>query len=401
MPSVTSVAIVGAGFSGTLFALKLAAARPDWAIQLVDQGPAPGRGLAYGACSPQHLLNVPVSRMEIGLKPAFMDWLADKPLHAVLADGGALADAFVPRQWFGDYLEEQLAEALAAGRIQFIKGAAVSVAPRPRAVHLADGRVLAADIIVLALGNRPGTPPFRAAACARVIVDPWASGALQAINKEASVVLVGSGLTMVDTALSLQAQGHRGPLHALSRHGLLPGSHQGGGSYPSFAQAGLSPLKTLQGVRAAVREAQAKGTPWQRVFDAVRPMVARIWDGWSVTERRQFLRHLRTIWDVHRHRMAGRIAGALDQLTKGGQLKASAGRILAVDATDDGVTLFFRPRGGKAQLVEADAVVVCTGPLMDLRKSADPILQGLFRDGLVTADALGLGLETLDCAVRD
>ena len=73
------VAIIGAGISGTLFALKLAKARPELRIYLIERATRLGRGLAYGACMDYHLLNVPIPRMEVGLTPSFTDWLKSRP----------------------------------------------------------------------------------------------------------------------------------------------------------------------------------------------------------------------------------------------------------------------------------------------------------------------------------
>ena len=70
-----TVAVIGGGFSGSVFALKFARANPDARVVLIERGRRVGRGLAYGACAPDHLLNVPVSRMELGLTPGFADWL--------------------------------------------------------------------------------------------------------------------------------------------------------------------------------------------------------------------------------------------------------------------------------------------------------------------------------------
>ena len=73
-----SVVVVGGGFSGALFGLKLHRAHPNWRIVIVEPKKKLGRGVAYGSCGPQHLLNVPVSRMEIGLTPGFAQWLGSK-----------------------------------------------------------------------------------------------------------------------------------------------------------------------------------------------------------------------------------------------------------------------------------------------------------------------------------
>jgi len=79
--TMSSVAVVGAGASGTLLALHLLRHAPwDTRIALIDRQPPFGPGLAYGTGSPSHLLNVPAGRMS-----AF----ADQPRH------------------FGDWLERQ------------------------------------------------------------------------------------------------------------------------------------------------------------------------------------------------------------------------------------------------------------------------------------------------------
>lgn len=400
-----TVAVIGGGLSGSLFALKLSAAKPDWKILLIEEVLHPARGLAYGACGPQHLLNVPASRMEVGLQPAFVDWLRQRPAllrEALDESGGRLEEAYVPRQLFGDYMEQQLAGALRRkdGRLRLVQNRAVALSRDSRRLHLADGRAIPVDMVVLATGHLPSRLPFRAEASQRVIFDPWAPG-LDGISPEATVLLVGSGLTMVDTVLSLRAQGHTGALHAISRHGLLPRAHESGGTWPPFLNGHVSPVQALRAVRDAVRQAQKGGIPWQRVFDAVRPVVASVWHGWSIGQRAQFLRHLRAIWDVHRHRMAARIAGTIDELVKDGALTVTAGRILALDEHQDGITLLVRPRGRRAHGLDVDVVINCTGPRSDLRDSRHPLLRNLFAQELVRSDPLGLGLDSEDCAVRD
>ena len=138
------VAVIGRGFSGTLFALKLSAARTDCRVFLIEPHRA-ARGVAYGAATQLHILNVPVSRMEVGLQPSFTDWLELRKelLAEALAEaGGRLSDAFVPRRLFGDYLAEQLHQGLSRPNLTLVEGEAVSLAEKPRAVVLANGASL-------------------------------------------------------------------------------------------------------------------------------------------------------------------------------------------------------------------------------------------------------------------
>ena len=148
--------MIGAGFSGTLFALKLAKLRPELRIYLIERNTRHARGLAYGACADYHLLNVPIPRMEVGLTPGFADWLEKRPQEladAMAESGGDVSATYISRELFGQYLEERLKESLSQDRdsgIVQMRGEAVRVLSTPRRILLADGRELAADQIVLA-----------------------------------------------------------------------------------------------------------------------------------------------------------------------------------------------------------------------------------------------------------
>lgn len=406
---VRAVAIVGGGFSGSLLALKLASARPDWRVILIEHARTAGRGLAYGACSPTHLLNVPVSRLETGLTPRFDDWLrAHGGMEEALAEsGGDLSAAFAPRAAMGAYLSERLAEARAAGAVTVLRGEAVRLLDGVRrGLVLRDGREVEADTIVLATGNLPPRPPLPAghwlADDPAFVTDPWSREALEDLDPDAPVLLLGTGLTMVDIALTLAERGHRGPMTAVSRRGLIPGAHRYGGHWDPFLAPMLpaSPLTLSKAIRAEVRRGGAQGQPWQRVIDAVRPVIGRIWASWSPAERRQFLRHLRPRWDVHRHRMAPRIAAGIDALLASGALTIRGGRLRDWRREGDRIVAGLHPRGGGAvETFGAARVLNCTGPRSDLQGLEEPLFADLARKGLTAPDALGLGLETQDCAV--
>lgn len=403
--------MVGGGLAGTVFALKLKAARPELDVVLIEEARRPGRGLAYGACSPRHLLNVPVSRMETGLIPRFIDWLGERPdavAEALTESGGDLASAFVQRTLFGAYLEERLAEGRAAtgNGVRIVRGRAGGVLNGGRrAVVLEDGREIEADTVVLATGNLPpaapggrdgwfyDTPIF--------VPDPWARDAFDGLDPAAPVLLVGTGLTMIDVALKLHEHGHRGPMLAVSRRGLVPKAHKGGGAWPEFLSqhVGEAPLALMRLVRAEVRRAESAAVPWQRVFDAARPAIAAVWSHWSLQQRRQFLRHVRARWDVHRHRTAPRIDAALQGILSSGQLRVMAGRLSGFAVHGDRVEVGLKPRGGGDQTFSAALVVNCTGPASAFDRLAIPLIESLRGQGLVRPDPLGLGLESVDTAL--
>jgi len=410
---VKTVVIVGGGFSGALFGLKLHRRCPEWRVVIAEPKKNLGRGVAYGACDPDHLLNVPVSRMEIGLTPSFTDWLQQRRnllAEALVESGLDLSAAFVPRRLFGDYVEERVNEAIdskSLAGLSSIRGEVVRLLNDRHGVLLTDGRQIVADIVVLAMGNLPPRPPGGPDRwlydSGFFIPDPWAADAFSDVEPTEPLLLIGSGLTTVDTALRLIKRGHRGPLLATSRRGLTPMTHAAGGTWPEFLHDKIpaSALALTKIVRQQIALAAEQGIMWQRVFDAARPMVPSIWNGWSEFSRRQFLRHLRPRWDVHRHRMAPRVSEAFGQLQSTGALEVVSGRIAAYRRVGRLVEVTLRLRGGAVRVFNAGHVVNCTGPGGDFAKTAIPLIADLRDRRLAVPDALGVGVETRDCAVID
>lgn len=401
-----TIAVLGAGFSGSLVALHLLAAGGDAPrVLLVERAQGFGKGVAYSTRHGAHLLNVRAGNMSAfpGQPGHFLEWLRNR-------NGNADPATFVARATYGQYLQEMLAQVAtgsgAVGRLVLIADDAVSLTPRPDGgFHLTTGvgRGYDVDGAVIAVGNFPPDPPpgvDRALlGSLRFQTDPWAPHALNRIGAADSVLLLGTSLTMVDVALSLEDQGHQGPILALSRRGLLPRRHAPVGP----AVTGLVPppigpslSASLKSVRAAVRASLAAGGSWQAVIDSLRSGTGAYWHGLPVAARARFLRHLRPWWDVHRHRLAPPVDERLRAMIASGRLRVVAGRLerLAADGPH-ALTLRLRPRGaGEAESLTVRHAINCVGPGGDIAGTRDPLLRGLLDAGLVRPDPLRLGLET-------
>lgn len=384
--NIQRVAIVGGGFSGAMLAARLA--EQGVASTLIDRTGRFGLGVAYSTPFDGHLLNVRSNRMSAidGRPDDFVAWL--KARHPDRAD----PEGFAPRRLYGLYVQDRLAAAEAAhpGRIERTTGEVAAL--EDGAVRLADGRTVRADAIVLATGNpAPKTAdPERDGEAGRVIGDPWTAGALDRIGPEDDVVVVGTGLTMVDMVLWLQARGWRGRARALSRRGLKPRGHEARPDTPVPPTDDLKAAAPSARLHEARRLSRDEG--WRGVMEGLRPITAELWAEADTATRARFVRHLRPWWDVHRHRIADAIAAAIAALEAEGRLTITAGRVRRIDQDDEGVTLTFRPRSGPEQPpITGRWLIDCTGPGHDPAK--DPLTGPLIAAGAARLDALRLGLD--------
>lgn len=378
------VAIIGGGFSGAMLAARLAEA--GVASTLIDRTGAFGPGVAYSTGFDRHLLNVRSNRMGAveGRAGEFVRWLEiHHPRHAD-------PEGFAPRRLYGLYVKDRLAavEAAHPGLIERVAGEAAAI--EGVTVRLSDGRRIEADRVVLTTGNPAPRTAGQAEQDGRIVGDPWAPGALDAIAADEDVVIIGTGLTMVDMVLWLQARGWRGRATALSRRGLKPRAHGAQHDAPVSPTPGLAggPLSR----RLAEGRRLAKASGWRGVMEGLRPLTADLWAEADPAVRSRFLRHLRPWWDVHRHRIPPAIDLTIEAMEMSGRLEVVAGRIGRIEQADDGVTVTWRPRtGGDRPALRGAWLIDCSGPGHD--PAADPLVGPLIASRRARLDALGLGLD--------
>jgi uncharacterized NAD(P)/FAD-binding protein YdhS len=407
-----SIGIIGGGFTGALLALHLLRRCDDQdRIFLIEKARRFGAGLAYSTGNPHHLLNVRAGNMSaFSAEPDhFVDWLRRLPdqARAMIDDDPPGPASFAPRGLFGSYVQQSLAEAIWRGqrgdRLTIVNDEAVAMERQLGgiAVKLAVGRKLVVDSAVLAIGNFPPAPGTGA-----VFGDPWHERALAGLDPQAPVLILGTGLTMVDTVISLLDQGHAGPVRAISRRGLLPRQHVG--AIPDETgeirlprpwefdppPSGHSLVALMRTVRGTIDRAERGGRGWRSVIDGLRPHTQRLWREMSLTERKRFLRHLRPWWDVHRHRVAPQVMARIAAARERRQLQIVAGKVTAMAMVEEGVALRVRPRGGRCFTeLRGARLIDCTGLNGDITGLDQPLLKQMFEDGLIRSDPLRLGLH--------
>jgi len=406
-PAVRVIAIVGGGFSGVCVAIQLLRQESGTPLRIVLFEPRAelGAGVAYATRDYPYPLNVAAGQMSLdaSLPRDFLDFACAQGINASATD-------YLPRQLYGEYLRARFAESCAAAP------------PHRRAIHyrarvlqlrraadgrwdlwLDDGSAQRADQVVLALGNAPPHAPAQLLPITSSIYsveDPWSLGSC-AHENTGSVLLLGSGLTMIDAALRLAAIRPRvRHIHVLSRHGLLP---QVQAAQPHTALKPL--LDELLAARDSVRRLTRlfrgladgvidAGGDWRELFATLRPRLPEVWQGLDERERARFLRHLRSWWEVHRHRVPAGPMAAVRSLERLGVLEVHAGRLESVRTLDDAVEVQWRPRGEqRARACLVDRVVNCTGPDARVTRHTDPLVQTLINAGWIRPDAHGLGID--------
>ncbi|SDR89600.1 FAD/NAD(P)-binding protein [Microlunatus soli] len=434
-----TVTLLGAGAAGTLTALALvrAARRRSLGLDLVLLDPADrwARGVAFGTVEDDHLLNVPAAGMSaLPEDPAhFVGWLAAEDL-----DGVADPQAFVSRRTWARYLDATLAAELRAAEdlvtIRHLRTQATGLvmtnqdplspneggsrAGEKWSVVTATGEQMPADAFVVATGlpqvghdwagrSLLDSPFF--------IRDPWAPGVLDLVRRDHSgpsdVLIVGTGLTMVDVVLTLSGAGNRPDrrLLGISRSGRLPRRHLPEAklaAIPDISDWGSELDSIVAGATRHLSEVRAETGDWRPAADGLRHRIAELWGRLDDADRRRFVTEHAGAWGALRHRMPPSSGAVIDSLLASHRLALSTGEVIDAEPLPTGGLRVTFSDGTRH---DVGWVINCTGPRTDLRTLGNPLLDDLLRPraggALATVDPQGLGLRTdggrlLDAAGR-
>lgn len=397
-----SVTIIGGGASGVLLAAHLLRdPETDIRVTLIERRGEFGQGLAYSASQRDHKVNVPARGMSAFADDPehFWRWLQTKGYPSARGSW-----VFVPRRLYGAYLEHVLSEAGRSrlGRLIVLSEEVMAVREAKTGIEtmLANGTSLVSHHAVLAVGHE--TQPARS----RGIAVRVGSERDTPLDRDAEVMILGSGLSMVDAWLSLADVDHRGLITVVSRNGLLPKGHRD--VKPINIDAADVPFGTslhyfMAWFRELVRVTEAAGGDWRSVVDGLRPFNQRIWQNWSGHTRRQFLRHLRPWWNIHRHRLPPELHDRLVRAVAGGQVKLVAAEFVGVERVNGLVHAHIRNRGtSQRETLSVARVYDCGGVSVDVMSSSNPVIRDLVANGRARPDPLRIGLDVDEhCAVID
>ncbi|WP_460352685.1 MULTISPECIES: FAD/NAD(P)-binding protein [unclassified Pseudomonas] len=420
MSQNADILIIGGGLSGTMLAVQLLRLPGHRRILIIEPRAELGRGEAYSAVELGHTLNGNAARMSVD--PDNPDDLTQW-LTAHIAAGGwpesaeqnvPISELFPPRGLFGVYVQQRLAEARVVGAqhgstVEHVRAEVVDLQTDADSVQmsLSNGQTLRGAYAVLATGMFPAarTPQKESSGLNAAALDPWDVAAMRQLDPQSTVLIIGSGLTMVDAVVSLEQAGHRGPIEVFSRHGLLPHVRRQPPAWVDFLaedQSIRKPRQLLRELRRHCREAIAQGIDWQAPLDTVRAHIGRLWSQATDVQRRQFVRHVRPWWESHHHRSPPLSAQLVERLQGEGRLRIQAASFKGLEpCAEGGVSIRIRRRGdAETCLIHGAALINSSGIEYDWRRVARPLPQQLLARGLVRSGPLALGIAAaIDGAV--
>jgi len=391
-----SVCVIGGGFTGAAAAIAcIRHVDGPFRLTMIEPHASLGRGVAYGGHHPLHLLNVRTRDLSVFAdRPGdFLNWafrhLDQGENDEALLEG--LGHTFLPRQLFGEYVRQRLSETVdGRANVQFdvLTGTALSCNREGPvfAVRTDRAETIRADVVMLATAYGVSTDAGVGA------LSPFGFVSPDRFAQAQSLVLIGSGLTMVDVLRTARREGFAGNATIVSRRGQLPREHAAKGVTPK--EMAIPATKSLSRLTASLRiaceTAEAYGTPWQAVINGLRPSVSAIWRQLSAAEQARFIRHVRPFWDAHRHRLPPEVYRQLQSEVGEERSRLIRAHVLDVERSEAGFTLKLRRRGAPSvEDLNADLAFDCRGYKPDLRS---PLIRSLIEQGLAQPDPHNLGL---------
>lgn len=400
------IAIIGGGFSGAATVIHLCnKVRQPTKILFFNDGYPLAKGIAYSSNNNYHVLNVAAGKMSL---------FNNDPLHfANWARSNAVEFAneetelkFLPRYVFGNYVQVIYSEALKKSKdcsVEEINERVIDVQHEQNTYSLTTkgGKKFSAEKILYAAGNFipeiPKSVSNELIQTKRYFSNPWTEEATNGLKDKEDVLILGTGLTMVDTILSLLEKNYKGNIIAASTFGFFPLPHR---RYEPYSDI-LIELKRPYSInqifdvfRKHVKEARKRNLFGAAVVDALRPFTQDIWLQLDLTEKKRFINHVRHTWGLARHRLPVEVYERMVPLLESGKLKILAGRIKESKITDGLVEVMITERKSQIPVfMKVQRIINCTGPQTDITKIDDELMQNLLKKNLIEPDELKLGIR--------
>ena len=442
-----SIAIIGAGASGTILASQLVEgvsnnSDSNITVFLIEKGTDFGPGLAYSTPLSSHILNMRADTLGIekGNPLHFVKWLKDqdKGLSGDEAFGSYDIN-YPPRKLYGKYLKFILELTIektnsSLNSINLISGETVDIdySGNSFQIRMADGGIISADNVVLAPGNFPSSFLYELKGVKGYIPYPWPVSEISGlIPRDNPVCILGAGLSAIDTFFTLIENNHRGKITFISRRGFLP-KVQGlpfeympkflsidnisnavskcDGGYLAFdlikdlffKEMEFAEGKKIDWLKVFnpygsvpeifekdIGRAEAGVIPYQGALTASGPITGYIWNRMSIADRMHFDSEYKTLWTVYRHPMPLVNARKIMKVIKSGQLDIESGCMCVRTCGKEGFEIDISTRFGIPYTMKTPFLINATGQGLDVARFESILLRRLVDKGYIESHPSG------------
>lgn len=404
------IGVIGGGFTGTMTAVQLIHKTADpCEIIIINERESLNRGVAYNPYSTKHLLNVITGKMSAYPdKPDhFLEWVMQKD-EFKNKDKTLIANSFLPRQIYGEYLASIWNEARNVAESKQIKLTVINnfvidlnASSKSVDLWLDNDLNLSVDYCIIATGNlTPRNPRIKNMAFYRSLnyfQNPWKIESVKNMKENGSVLIIGNGLTMVDTVFGLLEQGFKGEVYSISPNGfnILPHRHSGL-KYTKLTdelKEGMTIYELVKLINKHIKTVREYGVSAEPVIDSLRAHTQGIWKSLSQHEKNLFMSRLRHLWGVARHRIPLHSHDKIQQLRIDGKLHIISGKVIDINETNESITIqYLDKKENETREINISRIINCTGPETDLMNLDKSFLKNCLLKGILTQDKLKLGI---------
>jgi len=405
------IGIIGNGFCGLMTCHHLVnLGSSGLKISIFEKQHNPGKGIAYSPQSEKVLLNVIASKMSAfpDNSEHFVDWLCSQSEYDN-EKKQLIANSFIPRYKYGEYLSHVWKETISLAEkkgilVYFYQEEIIDLNMTDESISILSSQLKEYnfDKIILSTGNQlPRNPSINQNELIhspRYFQNPW-NFETEQIDSEKPIFILGNGLTMVDTVIQIREKKIKNTIVAVSPHGFNILPHRNF----NFNFSGIFPkidgestlLEIVSFINKELKTLEKFGISAEPLIDYLRPYTQQLWQNFTIDEKRYFMKNLRHLWGVARHRIPFVTYDIIQKERIEKSLKIVSGKIRNIIIQPESILISYFDKQSKKEITLDSCILInCTGPESEIEQSTSTLLKSCLTKGYINQDVLKLGINT-------
>jgi uncharacterized NAD(P)/FAD-binding protein YdhS len=399
-----TIAIIGFGFSGTVFFLNLIKRnlpknlniiifeKEDLNSSNVNLGPA------FSPFSDHYILNVSANNMSADLddKNDFVNFLK-KAYPKIIKNSQNDYANFAPRKIYGEYLNQVRNQALRLADLKQINHKILN--QEVTTIKNKDQKLIIttkkedfeADKIILATSLKQAELPWLLPG-KNFIKNLWSNKYFDfhnqdlpksLKNKNSVITLIGSALSAIDVVIGLAERKFKGKIIIISRRGNFPKTHL---ERPAPA---IDQLLSINDAKMGILPMSLKIRKFLKanpnfnlteIIALTKPIIKELWHNLDQKNRKIFLKLL-PYWNIFHHTIPSSSIAIINQLISDGRIEIKKGAINKVEMLNKKIAVH-----SKNDFFKTDFLVNCLG--FEMRAKKYPLLYSMIKNNLLKPDLI-------------